>query len=247
MNENNKTNKKIRNFYENYYSKKNNGNPAFVLYDAIRVNKIRKSILNKQNEKILIIGCGSKKDQEFIANKNKSFGLDISYNAIKSIQDKRQFFVADGMFIPIRDNYFETIIISEVIEHIQNYSQVYSEINRVIMKNGKVIITTPNWMSWFGIFRWLAEFVTRKAVTSDNQPYDDWKTIKKIRNELPPNFKITKTSGIWYLPPLHFRNKGLSKPFVTILYALFRPFESLFSKFLPNFGHLLFIECEIIK
>jgi len=247
MNENNKTNKKIRNFYENYYSKKNNGNPAFVLYDAIRVNKIRKSILNKQNEKILIIGCGSKKDQEFIANKNKSFGLDISYNAIKSIQDKRQFFVADGMFIPIRDNYFETIIISEVIEHIQNYSQVYSEINRVIMKNGKVIITTPNWMSWFGIFRWLAELVSRKAITSDNQPYDDWKTIKKIRNELPPNFKITKTSGIWYLPPLHFRNKGLSKPFVTILYALFRPFESLFSKFLPNFGHLLFIECEIIK
>ena len=82
MNENLKTNKKIRNFYENYYSKNNNGNPAFVLYDAIRVKKIRKSILNKQNEKILIIGCGSKKDQEFIVNKYQSFGLDISYNAI---------------------------------------------------------------------------------------------------------------------------------------------------------------------
>ena len=58
---------------------------------------------------------------------------------------------------------------------------MYSEIERVITNGGKLILTTPNWFSMFGLFRKIAEIFVNHPVTSDNQPYDDWKTIWKLK------------------------------------------------------------------
>ena len=168
---------------------------------------------SREKTKILVIGCGSNKDSDFISETRNSYGFDISFNAIIQLQKKSKFLVANGQSIPFKSNYFETIIISEVIEHIENYNQVYSEIERVITNGGKLIFTTPNWFSMFGLFRKFAEIYVNHPVTSDDQPYDDWKTIWKLKKELPNNFHITNTAGIWYLPPLHYRGKGFPKKF----------------------------------
>jgi ubiquinone/menaquinone biosynthesis C-methylase UbiE len=46
--------------------------------------------------------------------------------------------------LPYNDNSFDIVTCSEVIEHIDNYRRLLSEIYRVTKKGGLVVITTPN-------------------------------------------------------------------------------------------------------
>jgi SAM-dependent methyltransferase len=239
----NSSKKNLKNFYDNYYSMSPVENPALLIYDRLRINKIKKEVLNYySNGKVLIIGCGSKRDSEIMDFIEDSFAFDLSLNAVKRIQSfDRKLFVADASYLPFANNQFDLVIISEVIEHIPDVQIVTREIFRVEEPLGKLILTTPNWNSFFGLFRWIAKILFNKTITSDDQPYDDWKTIKKLKIELSPYFSIIYSSGIWYLPPLHYKNKGLSHKLTNILYKIFSPFEKFLSSSFPHLGHLLFI------
>jgi hypothetical protein len=58
---------KIREFYENYYSQDSYANPAFIIYDHLRISKINDALTTYSSEgNLLIIGCGSKKDSKFL-------------------------------------------------------------------------------------------------------------------------------------------------------------------------------------
>lgn len=50
--------------------------------------------------------------------------------------------------IPFRQNFFDTIIAGELMEHLKKPECFVKEANRVLKKNGKLIITTPNKNSW---------------------------------------------------------------------------------------------------
>jgi SAM-dependent methyltransferase len=49
--------------------------------------------------------------------------------------------------MPIKNNYADTIIASEVIEHLRNPFLFLSECKRIIKKDGRIILTTPNALS----------------------------------------------------------------------------------------------------
>ncbi|WP_281184618.1 class I SAM-dependent methyltransferase [Trichlorobacter lovleyi] len=46
--------------------------------------------------------------------------------------------------LPYPDNFFDVVTCSEVVEHLNDYRKLLSEIYRVTKKNGLVVITTPN-------------------------------------------------------------------------------------------------------
>lgn len=238
-----KSKQKIQNFYENLYSEDQDDNPALLIYDQLRINKIIDAISDHfSTGRILIIGCGAKNDVKIFDQIDASFGFDLSLNAIRRIKTpERNLFVADATNLPLLNNQFDIVVLSEVIEHIPEVSSVVREVFRVEKPLAKLILSTPNWISWFGIARWIAYAVLKKEITSDNQPYDDWKTIKRLKILLSPYFKILHSSGIWYLPPLHYKNKGLSKKMTNFLFTIFSPFEKFLSTKFPHLGHLLFL------
>jgi len=53
----------------------------------------------------------------------------------------------DGV-LPWKDNSFDLVTITEVVEHLENFHIILREINRILMPNGKVIITTPNILNY---------------------------------------------------------------------------------------------------
>lgn len=46
--------------------------------------------------------------------------------------------------LPYDDNFFDAITFTEVIEHLEDHRKILKEINRVLKKDGVLIVTTPN-------------------------------------------------------------------------------------------------------
>lgn len=72
---------------------------------------------------------------------------DFSNNFLKRIESKTSKTLClcnDAHFLPIQDETIDTIICSEVLEHVSIPTQLLSEIRRVIKKEGVCILSVPN-------------------------------------------------------------------------------------------------------
>jgi len=113
-----------------------------------------KIILNLVGEfgrgKIIDIGCGDGYITSQIFKKFKEVvGEDISKEAIKIAKRKNSkisFMVATCTNLPFSDNSFDTVVASEIIEHVDhNYGKMLlKEARRILKHHGKIIISTLN-------------------------------------------------------------------------------------------------------
>lgn len=233
-----------REFYEHHYRKDVLRNPAYIRYDGLRIHSIQ-DLLGGLTGSKLIVGSGSGMDLQIFPKITKIYAFDQSYQAVrKSIQDSVVLFVGDARSIPIPSGIFSMIVCSEVLEHIPETQTAIRELRRVLKSDGTLIITTPNWKSWFGLARCLGEKIVGHSLHSDDQPYDDWKTLSSMKKELAPYFKIVSIRGVWYLPPLHYKNRGVSEFWMKLIYRIYLPFEYLLSRILPSWGHILVMRCK---
>lgn len=233
-----------RTFYENLYKGGIFKNPAEEIYNALRIQTISEMLSIYNHENLLIAGCGRGKDLEIAPSSCKIYAFDLSFNAVRQISNNdASLFVGDTLALPFPDNYFSTVVCSEVLEHIPDIKQAIQEFHRVLKKDGVLVVSSPNWLSWFGLARWVGETFLKRPFHSSDQPYDDWKTLWKYQRELAPEFSVQQARGVWYLPPLHYKGKGLPASWTKGIYILFRPLERFFSKVLPFFGHLIVLKC----
>lgn len=103
--------------------------------------------------KLLDIGCADGKKFFTLLDK-KGFegatyiGLDSVYwdadSKFRPTSSGRMTFVyGDACNLPFPDNSFDLVMLSHVFEHIENSEGVCAEINRVIKKDGKILIIVP--------------------------------------------------------------------------------------------------------
>ena len=143
-----------------------------------------------KGELILDVGCGNARDIIVFANKGaKSVGIDFSTEMIKEGKKdiakiglkNNDLIVGSATLLPFKNKTFDKISCSETIEHIPDYEDAIADMNRVLKVGGKLVITTPNWHSLYGLsrklftkpfkllFRFL-KFVLRKEGTSTEHP-----------------------------------------------------------------------------
>lgn len=237
------TSQDIRDFYEDRYRKQPEKNPAFHIYDDLRVKNIR-DLARSSRGPVLIVGCGSDRDYTIVPAGTEVYAFDLSFEAVRNARANEAYlFAGDALNVPAPAGTYGLVICSEVLEHIPDIHRAVSEMRRVLRKDGVLIVSSPNWISWFGLARWVSERLTKKKIHSDDQPYDDWKTLRKYTDELAPQFEVAQARGVWYLPPLHFRKRGAPAWLTRFVYLLFSPFERLFSRLLPGWGHMLVLKC----
>jgi len=90
------------------------------------------------------------------------YGIDINRNGILHAQEEVKnraisniFFIAyEGRKIPFENEFFDTIIMYDVIEHLQNPSDNLLELKRVLKKTGQIYITTFPWYHPHGVHLW---------------------------------------------------------------------------------------------
>ena len=240
---------KIKQFYEKYH-KDEVINPVADFMQRERCNYLR-FLLKDVSGKILIIGCGSQDEMNIINEKCEGVGIDISEEAIKKSKEKYprfEYFVADATNLPFPDNSFDCVVCSEVIEHIPEDEKVFSEARRVLKNKGTFIITTPNWLSWYGLARKIAEKLFKRPFTSGDQPIDNWSTPFSLRKKLKKyGFKITLFRGLWYYPPTGKGKRQIPHQITFPAIKLFYPFEILFRRIFPWFGHMILFKTKLVK
>jgi 2-polyprenyl-3-methyl-5-hydroxy-6-metoxy-1,4-benzoquinol methylase len=184
---------------------------------------------NLNNKIILEIGCGrggfsnhlahiSHAPQKVIAADYSQAALDIARQKFTStlIEWSQQ----DIMAIDYPENYFDTVISCETIEHVPDSRKAITELYRVLKPGGTLFLTCPNYFNLFGIWC-LYRRIIGKPFTEGGQPFVNYILFPKVYYWLIAqgfSVSIFKSSEIT-LPlrvPKHFWTKEtpyLLKPF----------------------------------
>jgi len=97
------------------------------------INSVNKILKENQNWKVLDIGCG------YTANENATVVSDVQ--DLSNFYKNKQFVKITEKKLPFKDNEFDFVITSHVIEHVDDFEFFISEIER-ISKKGYIELPT---------------------------------------------------------------------------------------------------------
>jgi len=102
--------------------------------------------------KLLDLGCGIGQMEDYICSVCPGieiYGIDTSEKSINVAREKNKeisFFVYDGKKIPFEDNFFDAVLLSNVLHHIlpDDRKNILDEIHRALKVNGYLFIFEHN-------------------------------------------------------------------------------------------------------
>lgn len=114
-------------------------NPFFF----IRRGLYRGVALNKKylSGRLLDFGCGNK-PYRGLCDVQEYIGLDIEKGEENDKNEQFDVFY-DGKTIPFDNNYFDSVLSSEVFEHVFNLADIINELYRVLKPGGYLVVTLP--------------------------------------------------------------------------------------------------------
>lgn len=177
---------------------------AFYRWDAHRFDVL--SLLVEHTGKLLDIGCGLGSFVRFIKAKFPKLditGIDFSKFAIekaKELDDRITYHVGNTYRMDMfKDNTFNYVIASEILEHLSYPEKMLKEIKRVLKPGGMVVVSTPNPKEDGTLYS--VEHI--KEYAPQETEYMLRKYFEDIRYIMPPLMKDRKTGDLiqqwWYV------------------------------------------------
>ena len=124
---------------------------------------------------VLDAGCGEGFVSKYLADRDPGLeiiGVDLSLDAIRYAQDRfgdvASFQAGSILSLPFADNSFDTVVCSEVLEHISEVELAIAELKRVADRH--VVITVPN----EPYFKWLNDFARAVRISQDPGHVNFW-------------------------------------------------------------------------
>jgi len=109
----------------------------------------------KSNDKVLDIGSGTERFLVKIAKKSAMvFSCDYSFDSngyaqvSKSSENPFYLVSGSGTALPFKQSTFDVVTTSSVLEHIVYVDRFLLEVDKVLKKNGILIIKCPNWIGF---------------------------------------------------------------------------------------------------
>ncbi len=178
------------------------------------LNDIREHINLYAKGKLLDDGCGNKPYEEWYKPvTTEQTGCDVIQSDANKVD-----VVCPATALAFPDNSFDTVLCTQVLEHVYDHHAVVREANRVLQTGGKLILTVP--------FCWELH----------EEPYDFFRITKHGLKELfeENNFKIVTikaNGGKW---------AATFQMFITTIYSTFK-YKTFRSKLLK----ILFVELRL--
>jgi len=174
------------------------------------------------SSRILDVGCGS---SLIIQSLNNAIGMDLSMGKMRFLRGRGIPLVRGSAFtLPFKDDSFDCLINSQVIEHIPFDEALFTEMRRVLRPGGKLVIGTPDYatVGW-NIIEPLYGFLmpggyhdehithyTRQSLTDVlvRHGFAHEETAYIARSELIMRFRKTETMPVAADQPLAARAMG---------------------------------------
>lgn len=113
-------------------------NPFYFARKGLYQNMVK--LAKNIKGKTLDVGCGQKPYEKF-CNSSEYIGLEI--DTPKNRKFKKADYFYDGRIFSFKNCEFDSIIVSEVFEHVFNPDEFLSEINRVLKRGGILLMSVP--------------------------------------------------------------------------------------------------------
>jgi 2-polyprenyl-3-methyl-5-hydroxy-6-metoxy-1,4-benzoquinol methylase len=137
-----------------YYSNKIEYDP-----NKTRINNILELMGDIKGKKILDLGCGNgKMGKKFKERGARVYGCEISEKITATARqnlDEAFVFDVEKDDFNLLDKDYDFIVASEIIEHLFLPEEFLLNLKKIISKNCRVIITTPNFLVWTNRIRML--------------------------------------------------------------------------------------------
>lgn len=114
-------------------------NPFFLIRRSLKKNIA--SLAPQLHGKLLDFGCGRKPYEELFSVE-QYIGIDIEQSGHSHVNSKVDIFY-DGETVPFPNEHFDALFCSEVFEHIFEPEKSLAELNRVLKKDARILITVP--------------------------------------------------------------------------------------------------------
>jgi len=221
-------------------------NDVILNYEQkLRADAVLGFLNPEQKDEILEVGCGNGRDLLEIAKTGcKLTGIDISEEMLEGAkkqlaplkQAQVNIMYADVTKLDFKDNSFDKIIASEVLEHIPEFEKALAEMARVLKPGGELVVSTPNWLSMHGFERF---FFYNLLGKKDNHPYDKWKSYQILKTSIEKtSLKVVDYKSVCFIPGFVIVNNlplGVKKMVVKLV-ALTEPF---LNKLFPKLGYII--------
>lgn len=130
-------------------------------------------LLNKlsSGSRVLEFGCGG---GQFIRAVKSAFSLmechgsDISVSALeiaRKFNDGVIYTVSNTGILPYNDNYFDAVIICDVLEHLENPATALNEIRRVLKNGGIFYFAVPCEGDYLSVLYWYEKVCVKSSLT----------------------------------------------------------------------------------
>lgn len=120
---------------------------AYNMLKRLQARDIMNALDVKPSEAVLDFGCGSGYMTIEIAKlAKKAYGIDINeyiekINIPPILQGRLEYIRVSGEKLPFQDNFFDTILASEILPMIPDPEKFLAEIRRVLKPNGRLVIS----------------------------------------------------------------------------------------------------------
>jgi 2-polyprenyl-3-methyl-5-hydroxy-6-metoxy-1,4-benzoquinol methylase len=133
--------------------------------------------------RVLEIGCGRGGFASYLASRGARLtAADFSPAAVEIASEvlsnfpEAEAMVADVLEIPFPDDSFDLVVSLETLEHVPDPDQGLRELVRVTKPGGRLIVTTPNYLSILGLYRFAMK-LAGKEFSETGQPINQPVTL----------------------------------------------------------------------
>lgn len=143
----------------------------FVTKKRIVLDAIDRHFIKNANTKVLDIGCGSGLMLKSLEDIGRTYGMDMSDDAINFSREIFSGRVEKGFLpdqIPYEANHFDLITALDVIEHVDQDIEALKAMRSRLVTGGKAVITVPAYMFLWSKFDELNEHKRRYTLTELN-------------------------------------------------------------------------------
>jgi SAM-dependent methyltransferase len=194
----------LRAQYDEWHERVLTNDPGFEDASTPWYKLVREQIGEVSGLRVLEVACGRGGYVKELARAGANVtGCDFSHTALRAANAKllaaevppsAALIQADAQNLPFAGDSFDLLVSCETVEHLPDIQSAFSEMYRVTRPGGKLLLTTPNYVNFMGLYELYAKF--RHPDRKDDQPFDRHQWFTQILSHVRgAGWTILRTDG----------------------------------------------------